>query len=92
MTRVVEGGVVELHGNESTRTDVTSITFPDVAAGTPVVPANSQGTMILRSPPPQVGHFDRGDRLDYADGNHHNDRTLVVTSNIGPSKYKVTLQ
>ena len=92
MTRIFEGGVVELRGNEGTRTDVSTITFPDVAAGTPVIPANSQGTMVLLTPPPQVGRFDRGDRLDYADGKRRNGRTLVVMSDIGPSKYKVTLQ
>lgn len=89
MTRIVEGGVVELRGNQVTRTDVVSITFPNLQPGVAVVPAGAAGTMILRTPPPQIGHFNRGDQLDYADSNNNNNRTLTVTSNIGPSKYAI---
>ncbi len=90
MTRVVEGGIVELRGNPVTKTDVVNITFPAVPAGAPEVPAGAAGTMVLKEPPPQIGHFNRGDQLDYSDSNAHNDRILTVTSNIGPSKYNIT--
>lgn len=88
MTKTVEGGVVELHGNDKTRTPVVTITFPAIAANVSV-PVGANGTMILKDAPPVVGHFDAGNQLNYADSNHNNDSTLQVTANIGPAKYNI---
>ncbi|MCY0094288.1 hypothetical protein [Hoeflea ulvae] len=46
--------------------------------------------MTLKAPPPVIGHYDKGNTLIYKDSNRHNDCSLFVDSNIGPSKYTVT--
>jgi hypothetical protein len=56
------------------------------------VPSGAEGTLVLKDPPPQIGHYDAGNILFYQDSNRHNDYTLKVLQNIGPSKYKIKVQ
>ncbi len=90
MAKIVLGGIV--YRNNQTRkeaAEVEKIEFPTVAPAA-TVPLNSQGTMYLKNTPPVIGHYDMNDVLYYEDSNHHNDSTLRVDSNIGPTKYTVT--
>lgn len=90
MAKTVLGGIV--YRNNQTRkeaAEVEKIDFPTIAPAATVT-VGSQGTMYLKNPPPVIGHYDFHDVLYYEDSNHHNDATLQVDSNIGPSKYAVT--
>ncbi len=88
--RIVNGGIV-YRGDQTDKlaAAVDRIEFPDVGAGEVVVPTGAQGTMWLTAPPPIIGHYDKGDVLDYRDSNHNNDAGLDVLQDVGPSKYKI---
>jgi len=90
MPKTVIGGTVYRVGQpvEQAAT-VEKIEFPTVGADQSA-PVGAQGTLYLQDTPPVIGHYDQGDDLYYQDSNHHNDSTLHVDSNIGPTKYTVT--
>ncbi|WP_277960743.1 hypothetical protein [Pseudomonas sp. RIT-To-2] len=89
--KVVKGGVVHTSNQPAKlAAAVDQIQFDKVDPNV-TVPAGSIGTMILVAPPPQIGHYNVGDKLYYSDSNHHNDSTFEVKANIGPSKYTVKL-
>jgi len=90
MSKTVIGGVVRREDQPaSLSAEVEKIEFPTVASGA-TVPNGATGTMYLKDTPPVIGHYDRGDTLDYRDSNRHNDSTFNVDRNIGPAKYTVT--
>ena len=87
--KTVQGGIVYRNNQPETLAAVVDkIEFPTVGKSA-TVPQGAQGTMYLKNPPPQIGHYDQGNVLNYQDGNHHNDYSLRVLENIGPSKYKI---
>lgn len=91
MTKTVKGGIVYRKDQaEKLSASVQQIEFPNIAS-TASVTVGAKGTMILTASPPQIGHYDKGNTLYYKDSNHHNDATLNVDQNVGPSKYIITV-
>lgn len=91
--RTVLGGNVRRQGQAANlAAEVEKIEFPLVGAGAATPPAGSTGTLWLKNPPPQIGHYDQNDVLDYSDSNVNNNATLLVNENVGPSKYQITKQ
>lgn len=90
MSKTVIGGIVHRNNQpESQSATVEKIEFPNLQPND-TVPVGAQGTLYLKDAPPVIGHYDRGNNLDYSDSNRHNDSTLNVNSNIGPTKYTIT--
>ncbi|HCA26083.1 MAG TPA: hypothetical protein DEP05_00220 [Betaproteobacteria bacterium] len=85
---VIGGTVYRVDQSVKQAATVEKIEFPMVAADQSV-PVGAQGTLYLQDTPPVIGHYDKGDDLNYQDSNRHNDSTLHVDSNIGPTKYTV---
>src|SRR5437016_9064710 len=60
LMKIVTGGIVYRQGqNSKLRAEVDKMEFPGVPATAPTPPAGSQGTLWLKNPPPQIGHYDR---------------------------------
>ena len=92
MPKVVKGGIVyRSDQSEKLAAEVDYIDFPTVDSHA-TVPAGAEGTLFLKAPPPQIGHYDKGDTLYYKDSNRHNDSTFDVKENVGPTKYKIKVK
>jgi hypothetical protein len=92
MPKEVRGGIVYRNDqSEKLAAEVDHIDFPTVGSHE-TVPAGADGTLYLKNPPPQIGHYDRGDILYYKDSNRHNDSTFEVRENVGPTKYKIRVR
>ncbi len=91
MRTVNGGGVLTNQQHDQALTAlVKTIQFPSLNSTVVVVPIGTPGTLTLVSPPPQLGHYNKGDVLNYRDGNNNNNATFHVDSNVGPSTYAVT--
>jgi len=85
---VVGGTVYRVGQTQSLAASVEKIVFATVDSSQSV-PDGAVGTLYLVNPPPQIGHYDVGNVLNYQDSNHNNDCQLTVLINYGPSKYSV---
>lgn len=54
-----------------------------------IVRANGGEIILTLKSNPNYRNFERGDYLDYEDGNQNNNRSFRVSSCVGPWKYKL---